>query len=103
MCRLMAEPARKDLESRIKECQHLIIPDKVISCLKELLEETNDAMVAFELGRGYEKAGDTVKAFQLYDMAEDLFEDPNFKNMAQAAINNLVIEEIVAKQKKKGK
>ncbi len=99
----MAKPAKKDLESRIKECQHLVIPDKVISCLKELLEETNDAMVAFELGREYEKSGNNVKAFQLYDMAEDMFEDPNFKNMAQAALNNLVIEEIVAKKKKEGK
>jgi hypothetical protein len=60
-------------------------------------------MVAFELGREYEKAGDNVKAFQLYDMAEDLFEDPNFKNMAQAALNNLVIEELLAKRKKGGK
>lgn len=97
----MAAHSRKELESRIKECQHLIIPDKVISCLKSLFEETNDGMVAFELGREYEKAGDNVKAFQFYDMAEDLFEDTNFKNMAQAAINNLVIEEIVSSKKKK--
>lgn len=69
--------------------------------MKELLDETNDGMVAFELGREYEKAGDTMKAFQLYDLAEDLFEDANFKNMAQAAINNLVIEEIVDSKKKK--
>ncbi len=94
-------PSKKKLESRIKECQHLIIPDKVIACLKELFDETNDGLVAFELGREYEKAGDNVKAFQLYDLAEDLFEDPSFKNMAQAAINNLVIEEIVASKKKK--
>lgn len=97
----MAVHSRKNLESRIKECQHLIIPDKVISCLKELLKETNDGMVAYELGREYEKTGNNVKAFQLYDMAEDLFEDANSKNMAQAAINNLVIEEIVSKKKKK--
>lgn len=97
----MARHPRRELESRIKECQHLMIPDKIISCLKELLDETNDGLVAFELGREYEKAGDNVKAFQLYDLAEDLFDDTNFKNMAQAAINNLVIEEIVAKKKKK--
>lgn len=97
----MAKPPKKELESRIKECRHLIIPDKVISCLKELLDETNDGMVAFELGREYEKIGNTMKAFQLYDLAEDLFEDPNFKNMAQAALNNLVIEEIVASKKRK--
>ena len=97
----MAKPPKKELESRIKECQHLIIPDKVISCLKKLLDETNDGMVAFELGREDEKAGDTLKAFQLYDLAEDLFEDPSFKNMAQAALNNLVIEEIVASKKRK--
>ncbi len=97
----MANPSKKELEGRIKECQHLIIPDKVISCLKELLDETNDGIVAFELGREYEKAGDNVKAFQLYDLAEDLFEDPSFKNMARAAINNLVIEEIVTSKKRK--
>jgi hypothetical protein len=97
----MAKLPKKELESRIKECQHLIIPDKVISCLKELLDETNDGMVAFELGREYEKIGNTMKAFQLYDLAEDLFEDPTFKNMAQAALNNLVIEEIVASKKRK--
>jgi hypothetical protein len=94
-------PSKKNIESRIKECQHLMIPEKVISCLKELFDETNDGMVAFELGREYEKAGDNVKAFQLYDLAEELFEDPNFKNMAQASINNLVIEEIITKKKKK--
>lgn len=97
----MHKPPKKELESRIKECKHLLIPEKVISCLKELLDETNDGMVAFELGREYEKAGDNVKAFQLYDLSEDLFEDPNFKNMAQAALNNLVIEEIVSAKKKK--
>jgi hypothetical protein len=97
----MAKLSKRELESRIRECRQLLIPEKVISCLKELFEETNDGMVAFELGREYEKAGDNVKAFQLYDLAEDLFEDLSFKNMAQAAINNLVIEEIVASKKKK--
>lgn len=97
----MAKPPRKNLEDKIRECQQLIIPDKVISCLKELLEETNEAMVAYELGREYEKAGNNVKAFQCYSMAEDLFEDPSFKNMVQAALNNLVIEEIISGKKKK--
>jgi hypothetical protein len=58
-------------------------------------------MVAYELGREYEKAGNNVKAFQCYTMAEDLFDDPNFKNMVQAALNNLVIEEIIHSKKKK--
>lgn len=94
--------SRKDLDAKIRECQQRVIPDKVIDCLKELLEKSNNGTVAYELGREYEKAGNTVKAFQLYDMAEDLFEDPNSKNMAQAAINNLVIEEIISGKKKKG-
>lgn len=97
----MVESPKKNIEDKIRDCQHLILPEKVISCLKELFEETNDAMVAFELGRGYEKAGNLVKAFQLFDLAEDLFEDQNFKNMAQASLNNLVIEEIISRQKKK--
>ncbi len=93
--------SRKEIDRKIKECQQLIISDKVIICLKELLESTNDAMVAYELGREYEKAGNNVRAFQCYSMAEDLFEDPNFKNMAQAALNHLVIEEIIVKKKRK--
>lgn len=97
----MGKFSRKEIDKKIKECQQLIISDKVIICLKELLENTDDAMVAYELGREYEKAGNNVRAFQCYSMAEDLFEDPNFKNMAQAALNHLVIEEIIAKKKKK--
>jgi hypothetical protein len=97
----MAHSHKKEIDDKIKECQHLILPEKVITCLKELFEETNDPMVAFELGREYEKAGNRVRAFQLFDLAEDLFEDPNFKNMAQASLNNLVIEEIISSKKKK--
>ncbi len=97
----MVKSPNKNIENKIRDCQHLILPEKVISCLKELFEETNDAMVAFELGREYEKTGNLVKAFQLFDLAEDLFEDQNFKNMAQASLNNLVIEEIISRQKKK--
>jgi hypothetical protein len=97
----MDKSPKKNIEDKIRDCQHLILPEKVISCLKELFEETNDAMVAFELGREYEKAGNPVKAFQLFDLAEDLFEDQNFKNMAQASLNNLVIEEIISSSKKK--
>ena len=98
----MDKLSRKEIDKKIKECQQLIISDKVIICLKELFENTNDGMVAYELGREYEKAGNSVKAFQCYSMAEDLFEDPNFKNMAQAALNHLVIEEIITRKKKRG-
>jgi hypothetical protein len=97
----MDKLSRKEIDKKIKKCQQLIISDRVITCLKELFEDTNDGMVAYEMGREYEKAGNNVKAFQCYSMAEDLFEDPNFKNMAQAALNHLVIDEIITKKKKR--
>lgn len=90
----------RGINKKIEKCRRLKIPDRVIECLGELLKNTNNGMVAYELGIEYEKKGDKKKAFICYDQAESLFEDPNYKNMAQAAINNLVIEEIIAGKKK---
>lgn len=97
----MIKSSRRDINKKIEKCRQLKIPDRVIECLEDLFRNTNDGMVAYELGIEYEKKGDKKRAFKCYDQAESLFEDPNFKNMAQAAINNLVIEEIVVSKKKK--
>lgn len=99
----MVKDPRREINKKIENCRQLLRPEKIINCLEKLLRDTNNAWVAYELGREYEKTGQKTKAFICFDMAEDLFEDPNLKNMAQAALNNLVVEEIIEGKKKKKK
>ena len=100
---MVIKSSRRGITKKIEECRRLKIPDRVVECLEELFKNTNNAMVIYELGIEYEKKGDKKKAFVCYDQAESLFKDPHHKNMAQAAINNLVIEEIITVRKKSGK
>ncbi len=65
------------------------------------MEETRNPWVAYELGHEYEKIEERKKAFILFGKAEEMFEDPSLKNMAQAALNRLVIEEILDSRKRK--
>jgi len=92
--------SRRDKERKIKDCRELVTSRKVISCLEELFKNTNASMVAYELGREYEKLGKNKNAVEYYELAESLFKLPIYKNMARAAINNLVIEALVAAKKK---
>jgi tetratricopeptide (TPR) repeat protein len=90
----------KRLNEKIKECRQLLNPAKVILCLEELLNTSNDGMVAYTMGHEYEKLGDIKSAVKYYEKAEALFKDANFKNMARSAINNLQIEAILAQRKR---
>ena len=98
----MSGLSRRDREKKIKDCHQLVTSRKVISCLEELFKNTNDSMVAYELGHEYEKLGKNKNAVECYERAESLFKVPIYKNMARAAINNLVIEALVASKKKRG-
>ena len=98
--RIMSGFSRRDTESKIKDCRQLVTSKKVILCFEELFKNTNDNMVAYESGREYEKLGKNKNAVEYYELAESLFKLPMYKNMARAAINNLVIEALVAAKKK---
>ncbi len=97
----MPKIARKNLEKKIKDCRQLISSKKVISCLEALFLSTKDGLVAYELGHEFEKIGKTQDAVEYYERAETLFKQPIYKNMARAALNNLSIEVLLAKEKKK--
>ena len=99
----MVKDLRREINKKIENCRQLLRPEKIINCLEQLLSAYNNPWVAYELGREYEKSGEKTKAFICFDKAEDLFEDLNLKNMAQAAMNNLVIEEIIEGKTKKKK
>jgi tetratricopeptide (TPR) repeat protein len=99
----MPKGALKNLEKKIKDCHQLVSSKKVIKCLEDLFLRTNDGLIAYELGREFEKTGKTSDAVEYYERAETLFKQPIYKNMARAAINNLAIEALVASKKKKRK
>lgn len=90
----------KRLNEKIKKCRQLLNPGKVILCLEELFNVSNDGMVAYAVGHEYEKIGDIRSAIKWYEKAEALFKDINYKNMARSAINNLHIESILAQKKR---
>ena len=73
----------------------------MIASLKELFEKTNNGMVSYELGHEYEKIGKKKEAVDYYERAEALFDQDNYKNMARAAINNIVIEALLTEKKKR--
>ncbi len=97
----MPKVARKNLESKIKDCRQFVSSRKVISCLEALFLSTNEGLVAYELGHEFEKIGKNQDAVAYYKRAETLFKQPIYKNMARAAMNNLSIEVLLAKEKKK--
>jgi tetratricopeptide (TPR) repeat protein len=97
----MSTGVRKNLDKKIKDCRQLISSKKVIKCLEDLFLNTNDGLVAYEIGHEYEKMGKTQDAIEYYERAETLFKQPLYKNMARAAINNLSIESLLAAKKKR--
>jgi hypothetical protein len=99
----MPKGVRKNLESKIKDCRQLVSSKKVIKCLEDLFLTTNDGLVAYEIGHEFEKIGKTSDAVEYYERAEALFKQPIYKNMARAAINNLAIETLLDRKKKKRK
>jgi len=57
--------------------------------LAELYEQTRDAMVAFELARWQEKAGEHAEAARWYSAAAERFRRSQWKTKAQAALARL--------------
>ncbi len=99
----MGKTSQKNIVHLISECRHHSTEKEVISSLKKLFEKTNNGMVSYELGHEYEKLGKNKDAVNCYEKAEALFDQDSFKNMARAAINNVVIEALITEKKKKKK
>lgn len=99
----MGKASQKSVVDLISECRHRSTEKEVIGCLKGLFEKTNNGMVSYELGHEYEKLGKNKEAVNYYEKAESLFGQDSFKNMARAAINNIVIEALITEKKKKKK
>jgi len=97
----VGKASQKSIVDLISECRHRSTEKDVIGCLKGLFEKTNNGMVSYELGHEYEKLGKNKEAFKYYEEAESLFGQDSFKNMARAAINNIVIEALITEKKKK--
>ncbi|MDH4220573.1 MAG: hypothetical protein OEW23_17585 [Candidatus Aminicenantes bacterium] len=93
----------KTIADRINECRHQPTKHQSLSSLKELLDETNDGLVSYELAHMFEKIGKDKEAVRYYEKAESLFKEDSYKNMARSAINNIVIEALIAEKKKKKK
>ena len=93
----------KTITDRINDCRHQPSKQQSLSSLKELLEETNDGLVSYELAHEFEKLGKDKEAVRYYERAEFLFKKDSYKNMARAATNNIVIEALIAEKKKKKK
>lgn len=74
---------------RIKECQQLIAPEKVIDCLLHLFQQTNDGWVAFNLAQEYEKMIKLEDALEYYQKAEALLPRPRYKEKARDAISRV--------------
>jgi hypothetical protein len=68
----LGKASQKSISDLINECYHQQSEKKVISSLEELLEKTKSGMVSYE----------------------------NYKNMARAAINNIIIEDLIAEKNK---
>jgi len=62
----------KIINKKIKECQQLLVHEKVIDCLLDLFQQTNDGWVAFNIGQEYEKINKLEDALEYYQKAEEL-------------------------------
>jgi len=60
-------------------------------------------MVSYELAHEHEKIGKKKEAIKYYEKAESLFKQVNYKNMARAAINNIIVEALLAEKNRKKK
>ncbi len=74
---------------RMKECQRIKEPEKVISCLIELFSQTNDGWVAFNIGLEYEKIDRLEEALDFYQKAEELMPLPDYRENARQAISRI--------------
>ena len=79
----------KEIKEKIKKCREHSSSEKIISCLEQLYVDHKDGMVAFYLGREYEKTGSTNEAIKYYNIAEDLFNLPSFRDAAKTSREKL--------------
>ena len=85
----MSKTDWKDIKEKIKKCREHSSSEKIISCLEQLYVDHKDGMVAFYLGREYEKTGSTNEAIKYYNIAEDLFNLPSFRDAAKTSREKL--------------
>jgi hypothetical protein len=76
----------RQIQARIRKAR--AAPDSTVQ-LGALYERTRDAMVAFELGKAHEKAGDSVTAVQWYTTAYERFRRAQWRTKAQEALTRL--------------
>jgi hypothetical protein len=76
----------KQIQGRIRRAKTSADPP---GKLIELYEKTRDAMVAFELGQHFERAGDASGAGRWYSTAAQAFRRPQWKAKAQEALVRL--------------
>ncbi|HQI22885.1 MAG TPA: tetratricopeptide repeat protein [Candidatus Saccharicenans sp.] len=74
---------------RMKECQRIKEPEKIINCLIELFSQTNDGWVAFNIGLEYEKINRLEEALDFYQKAEELMPLPDYRENARQAISRI--------------
>jgi len=79
----------KIINRRISECRRLGDPQKITNCLLDLLRQTNDGWVAFNLAQEYEKTGRLEEALEYYQKAERLLPLTEYKEKARSSINRV--------------
>jgi len=79
----------KIINRKIKECQQLLVHEKVIDCLLDLFQQKNDGWVAFNIGQEYEKINKLEDALEYYQKAEELLPLPNYKEKARVAVRQI--------------
>ncbi|MDD8019575.1 MAG: tetratricopeptide repeat protein [Acidobacteriota bacterium] len=77
------------VNKRMKECQKNNKPEKVIECLVELFGQSNEGLVAFNIGQEYEKINKLEEAMDFYEKAEYLLPLPDFRERSREAINKI--------------
>lgn len=79
----------KEINEKIRECKQLKSPDRVIECLRDLFQKTNDGWVAFNLAQEYEGINKLEEALEYYQKAETLLPLPEYKKKARDAISRV--------------
>ena len=85
----------RQIQARIRKARNS--PDPV-GQLAEIYEHTRDAMVAFELARFQEKAGQNAEAARWYAAAAERFRRAQWKTKAQEALARLGVSPPVASE-----
>ncbi len=82
-------PDGRTTNQRMRDCQRIREPEKVIGCLVGLFSQTNDGWVAFNIAQEYEKISQLEEALDFYQRAEELLPLPDYRERAREAINRI--------------